>query len=101
MNKDVLFKIKLKNGSYHGYLRPHNQQYYKTYPKYRSQSKKACRKTIDKYEKPISREVKILNHFLKHVSHKLNYSSTTPDLKDGNKTVGDNCQKVKMFLMHF
>ena len=58
MNKDVLLKIKLKNGSYHGYLRPHNQQYYKTYVKYRSQSKKACRKAIDTYEKPISREVK-------------------------------------------
>ena len=46
MNKDALSKLKLKNMSYYRYFRTNNQQNYKTYAKYRNQSKRACRKSI-------------------------------------------------------
>ena len=73
MNKDALSKSKSKNKSYHGYLRTNNQQDYKTYVKYRNQSKRACRKSIAKFEKSISREVKTSpDAFFKCASNKLN-----------------------------
>ena len=36
-----------------------------------------------------------------YVSSKLNYSQTIPNLKDGNKTISDNCEKAKTFNMFF
>ena len=39
--------------------------------------------------------------FFKYASSKLNYSQTSPDLKDGNKTISDNCEKAKTFNMLF
>ena len=58
MNKSALSKFKLKNMADHHYLRKNDLQNYKTYTKYRNQSKRACRKAIVKYEKSLSREVK-------------------------------------------
>ena len=81
MSKDTLFKLKLKNRSYHRYLRTNDQQDYKTYAKYRNQSKRACRKSIAKCEKCLSREVKTNpKTFFKYTSSKLNYSRTISDL---------------------
>ena len=39
--------------------------------------------------------------FFKYASSKLNYSQTSPDLKDGNKTTSDNCEKAKTFNILF
>ena len=39
--------------------------------------------------------------FFKYASSKLNYSRTILDLKDGNKTIGDDCGKAKTFNMFF
>ena len=39
--------------------------------------------------------------FFKYASSKLEYSRTIPDLKDGNKTISDNCQKAETFNMFF
>ena len=39
--------------------------------------------------------------FSKYASNKLNYSRTIPALKDGNKTINDNFEKVKTFNMFF
>ena len=98
MNKGALSKLKLKNRSYHLCLRTNGQKDYKTYAKYRNQSKRAYRKTIAEYETSLCRKVKTnTKAFLKYASSKLNYSRTIPDLKDGNKTISDNCEKGKTF----
>ena len=39
--------------------------------------------------------------FFKYASSKVSYSRTIPDLKDGNKTISDNCEKAKTFNMFF
>ena len=58
MTKDILSKLKLKNRSYHRYLKTDDQQDSKTYAKHKNQSKRACRKAIAEYEKSFSGEVK-------------------------------------------
>ena len=37
----------------------------------------------------------------KYASSKLKYLQTIPDLKDGNKTINDNCEKAETFNMFF
>ena len=103
ITKGALSKLKFKNRSYHCNLRTNDQQDYKTYAKYRNQSKQACRKAIAEYEKSLSREVKTNpKAFFKSASSKLYYySQTIPDLKDGNKTIIDNCEKARTFNMFF
>ena len=100
----------MKNRSYHWCLRTNDQQDCKTWydwkdckiAKYRNQSKGRCTKAIAKYEKSLSREVKTIpKAFFKYAPSKLNYSQTIPDLKDGNKTISDNCEKAKAFNMFF
>ena len=39
--------------------------------------------------------------FFRYAFGKLNYSRTIPDLKGGNKTISDNCEKTKTFNMFF
>ena len=98
MNKGALSKLKLKS-CYHG---TNDHPDYKTYAKYRNQSKRARRKAIAGYEKSLSREVKTNpKAFFKYASGKLNYSRIIPDLKDGNKTISDNCEKAKTFNLSF
>ena len=42
-----------------------------------------------------------LKAFFKYASSKLNYSRTIPDLKDGNTTISDNCEKAKTLNIFF
>ena len=39
--------------------------------------------------------------FLRNASSKLNFPQTISDLKDGNNTISDKCQKSKAFNMFF
>ena len=102
MNKNALTKIKMKNNSYHRYLRTKDKEDYNQYAKHRNQAKAACRKAISDYEKMLSKEVKSNpKDFFAYAKNKLNYSKPIPDLKEGDKIITSNEDKAALFNSYF
>ena len=93
MNKDARSEIKLKDRSYHCYLRTND---------WHLQSAEINQNEhVEKPQLSIKSLKLILKHFLIYASSKLHYSQTIPDLKDGNKIISDNCETAKIFNMYF